>query len=374
VPDDRLAVPSETDPDGTAGRAEAAQRVRQWLADQGVPEAEIERAEGSGSLTLLVVDQLVMPGQPRYTADDVSRLSGVERPRAERLWRAMGFPDVRDDDVTFYDADLEAIQEFTGRLRSLWTPSYQDVYATRVVSSAMSRIAEVSTDELVATVDALRSEGVSDPEIACTCLDMLDVDAIERALGYVYRRQLRAALWRRLSDTRSPGSETVLTVGFVDLVRFTALTEQVAEDQLQRLVDRFEELAHEAVTQHNGRVVKMIGDAVMFVADSPVAALEVATELVDVYASDELLPPARAGLAYGPVLARGGDYFGPVINLASRIVDVARPKSVVVSDEMRAAVGDDERFSWRRLPAMRLKGIGSPPLWVLRRRRDHDDV
>jgi adenylate cyclase len=267
----------------------------------------------------------------------------------------MGFPDVPDDDVTFYDADLEAVQEFTGRVRSLWTPSYQDVYATRVVSSAMSRIAEVTTDGLVAAVDALRQEGVSDPEIAGACLDMLDVDAIERALGYVYRRQLRAALWRRLSDARSPGSETVLAVGFVDLVRFTALTEQVAEDQLQRLVDRFEELAHEAVTQHNGRVV------------------EVATELVDVYASDELLPPARAGLAFGPVLARGGDYFGPVINLASRIVDVARPKSVVVSEELRAAVGDDERFSWRRLPAMRLKGIGSPPLWVLRRRRDHDD-
>jgi adenylate cyclase len=74
-------------------------------------------------------------------------------------------------------------------------------------------------------------------------------------------------------------------------------------------------------------------------------------------------------LAWGPVLARGGDYFGPVVNLASRIVDVARPNTVVVSDELRKAVADDDRFEWKRLPTKRLKGVGSPPLWRLLRVR-----
>lgn len=352
------------------GEAAARARVRQFLLRCGVPEAEIDRAAESGSLTLLVLDQLVLPGQPRYSADDISRLSGVDRRNTNRLWRAMGFPDVADGQPVFYDADLEAVRSFVDQAKALWMPDEQGVYEARVVSSAMSRVAEVTTDQLVATVAQLRSSGVGDTEIASAVLELFDVDAIERELGYIYRRQLQAAIWRRLGESHSTGTEPLLSVGFVDLVRFAALTEQVAEDQLDRLVARFEDLAHETVTRHLGRVVKMIGDAVMFVADDPVAAVEAAAELVQIYEDDELLPPARAGLAHGPVLARGGDYFGPVVNLAARIVDVARPNTVVVSDELREAVAGDERFDWKRLPSKRLKGLGSPPLWRLRAVRE----
>jgi adenylate cyclase len=155
-------------------------------------------------------------------------------------------------------------------------------------------------------------------------------------------------------------------VGFVDLVRFTALTEQVAEDELTRVVSRFEELSHEVVVAHRGRVVKMIGDAVMYVSDDSTEAVLTATGLVEAYADDDLLPPARAGIASGPMLARGGDYFGPVVNLASRIVDVARPNSVVCSEEVHDSLAADDRFDWRRLPRMKLKGIGWTTLWRLR--------
>jgi adenylate cyclase len=344
--------------------------VRQVLAGQGLPEEEIDRAERSGSLTLMVLDQLVLPGQPHYDAADISRRSGVEREAARRLWRAMGFPDVPDGQPAFYDADLEAVKSFTGQVEELWTGSDEGIYQTRVVSSAMSRAAEVTTDQLIATITRLRAQGATDAEIASATLDLFDIETVIRELGYLYRRQLRAAIWRRLGVTQSPGAETVLSVGFVDLVRFTALTEQVDEGDLDRLVARFEDLAHETVTSHNGRVVKMIGDSVMFVADDPASAVAVAADLVEMYEADELLPPARAGLAWGPVLARGGDYFGPVVNLASRIVDVARPNSVVVSDELKAALADDERFEWRRLPPKRLKGIGIQPLWRLRRVRE----
>jgi adenylate cyclase len=357
-----MPVPDDGKPDPRTG-------VRDFLARSGVPQAEIDRAEQSGSLTLLVLDQLVLPGQPRYTADDISRLSGVEREKANRLWRAMGFPDVVDGEAAFYDADLHAVTSFVDQAQALWMPDERGVYEARVVSSAMSRVAEVTTDQLVATVGELRSGDVSDVDIANTVLDLFDVRAIEEELGYIFRRQLQAAIWRRLGESQSPGAETQQAVGFVDLVRFAALTERVADDELDRLVARFEEVAHETVTRHKGRVVKMIGDEVMFVADDPAAAVTAAAELVEEYEIDELLPPARAGLAWGPVLARGGDYFGPVVNLASRIVDVARPNTVVVSDELRKAVADDDRFEWKRLPTKRLKGVGSPPLWRLLRVR-----
>jgi len=88
-------------------------------------------------------------------------------------------------------------------------------------------------------------------------------------------------------------------------------------------------------------------------------------QLVDAYADDQLLPPARAGLAVGPVLARDGDYFGPVVNLAARIVDVARPSCVMVSDELRDTLGASEHFAFHRLPPKRLKGIGRVNLWAV---------
>ena len=93
------------------------------------------------------------------------------------------------------------------------------------------------------------------------------LDQFKELLWYMFRRQWRAALWRRLA--RPEGATPPLTVGFVDLVRFTAVTEQVADDELEHIVVRFEEVAHDAIAENDGRVVKMIGDAVMYAAERP---------------------------------------------------------------------------------------------------------
>jgi adenylate cyclase len=79
------------------------------------------------------------------------------------------------------------------------------------------------------------------------------------------------------------------------------------------------------------------------------------------------MPDVRVGLAMGPALAREGDYFGPTVNRASRIVNIAYAGSAVVSDEVHEALEGDERFGWKALRPRRLKGIGWTPLWVLTR-------
>jgi adenylate cyclase len=340
--------------------------IGQFLKERGVSDDEIVAAREAGTLPLLVADQLLLPGQPRYSRDDLARITGADPELMQRLWRAMGFPDLARDEVAFYDADLEALEQI---LQEPIGPGTRDdeVHQARVISSALSRIAEVGTDGLAASVWALREAGAKEDEIAELVFDTFNIDEAEKLLDYVFRRQLRAAVWRRLGLATARQDQSELGVGFVDLVRFTAITEDVPEDELDRLVSRFEEVSHEVVTVSGGRVVKMIGDAVMYVADDPANAVDVAVQLVDAYSQDDLLPPARAGLAYGPVLFRDGDYFGPVVNLASRIVDVARPRTVVASEELHQALADEERYTWRRLPPKRLKGIGYPPLWSLRR-------
>jgi adenylate cyclase len=185
---------------------------------------------------------------------------------------------------------------------------------------------------------------------------------------YIWRRHLAAAAQRQLyfgSDVTT-GTEA-LTVGFADMVGFTAISQQLDEHELAGVVDRFETVAYDTIAEYGGRVVKMIGDEVMYVTDTPASGAMIAMTLAEVYGDDEAMPDVRVGLATGPVLAREGDYFGPTVNLASRIVNIAYAGSAVVSDDIHEALEDDDRFGWKPLRPRRLKGIGWIPLWVLTR-------
>jgi adenylate cyclase len=163
------------------------------------------------------------------------------------------------------------------------------------------------------------------------------------------------------------GPGLTLSVLFADLVFFTALSQQLSEHALASVVSRFEELAYDVVAARGGRVAKMIGDEAMFVVDDVRQAADVALDLSAAYAEEEELSNVRVGLAYGRVLAREGDYFGPVVNLASRIVGIARPATVVVSDVVHDALADDGAFEWRPLRFRYLKDIGRVQLWVISR-------
>ena len=109
-----------------------------------------------------------------------------------------------------------------------------------------------------------------------------------------------------------------LVVGFADLVGFTALAQQVSDEELAEVVDQFERLAYDVVVAGGGRVVKMIGDEVMFLVEDPVAAAEIALGLADASRDAAELSDVRVGLALGPVLEREGDAYGATVNLASR--------------------------------------------------------
>ena len=130
------------------------------------------------------------------------------------------------------------------------------------------------------------------------------------------------------------------------------------------MLARFESLAWDAVTEAGGRVVKLIGDEAMFVCPSAAEAARGAIDIVRACAAGDL-PPARGGLALGPLLSRDGDYFGPAVNLASRLVDRADPGTVIADARFREELDDHAAFAAEQMPARTLKGIGSVPLWRL---------
>src|SRR5690606_25082835 len=187
-----------------------------------------------------------------------------------------------------------------------------------------------------------------------------------RGLAWAGRRHLRAAARRRLTLAEAGGGQLGV-VGFADMVGFTALSQQLTRDELAGVVDQFERLTFDVVTAHGGRVVKMIGDEVMFTVDAPRAAAEIALALVEGGRRDDQVSDMRVGLAYGPLIEREGDLYGPVVNLASRITAIAFPGTVVVDAGLREHLAGDPGYVLRTMRPRYLKDIGRVKLWVLRR-------
>ena len=146
---------------------------------------------------------------------------------------------------------------------------------------------------------------------------------------------------------------------------FTRVSGSLQDDEFAGLLSRFESLASDIVTEAGGRVVKLIGDEAMFVAPAAPGSARAALELV-VACKSNGLPTARAGLAVGPVLARGGDYFGRAVNLASRLVDTAPPGGVLADDQLADAIRQDTTIAHEPVGRQPIRGLGDVDVWQLR--------
>jgi adenylate cyclase len=340
-------------------------RMRALLESLGVSAEEIDRSAAEGNLPLLTVDRLLVAGTPRYTATEVAERSGMQLQLTARFWRALGFTDVTDDERHFTDADVEALTIAEHFLEQEVTDVEVALQMTRVIGLSMARVAEAE----VAASPLMRSDLDSD-EMADQFLRSLDVilPSMGRLLEYTWRRHLQAAFRRAMlafSRGELSGGTVEATIGFADLVGFTLLSQELSDEALAEVVSRFEDLAFDTVGALGGQVVKVIGDEVMFVVRDVGQAARIALRLADAYADDELLSDVRVGLASGSVLAMEGDYYGPVVNLASRIVNIAIPGTVLVSDEVHAGLEDDEQLAWKPLRPRTLKDVGRVQLWAL---------
>lgn len=305
----------------------------------------------------------MIPHDRRLTADQVAAESGVDLELAKRLRRAMGLPDVPDGEAAFFDADVEALKRAKILLERELVGTEQLLHMARNLGLAAARMAEAVvgawwerfTEEPVGAGDERL-----DPQFGAD-----RIEELERVIGYLFRRHLLDSVTRRLSAAEAPDTGAQVAVGFADLVGFTSLSEQLSDRETGELVERFEVLASDRVVLGEGRIVKMIGDEVMFAAE-PANVGEIALSLADTF-SDPDLPSVRVGVAAGTVVAQGGDLFGPVVNLAHRATMAARPGSVLISASLAEIVRADPRYRVNSIRPRRLKGLGVVPLYALRR-------
>ena len=311
---------------------------------------------------------------------DVSRGAEVSLLSARKFWHALGFPIVEDEDAMFTEADLMALKAVARLVRDQELDEATALAMTRAFARTADRLAVWQTQLMAEALAAPDTEAALDeadaravPDLSAaraSALKLADMaDELEPLLVYAWRRHLTAAISRMLADAdpQSSSEGVVRVVGFADLVNFTSLVRRMTERQLAVMVQRFEALATDVVTAHGGRVIKTVGDEVLFVHIEPSPAAAIALDLVDLMGEDELLPDVRVGMAFGPVLSRLGDVFGTTVNRASRLTSVAPGGGVLVDDALATALASLSGFQTTPQRRRTLRGIGQVTPSALRR-------
>jgi adenylate cyclase len=264
--------------------------------------------------------------------------------------------------VAYGEGDVVAVAAVAAALEAGLLDEETVFRMTRALGSTMARLADWQVSTLVEQVERDVGSGKASSRLeAAVELAEAAAPGWEQLMKYAWRRHLAAAAARMeaLGAADAELLSTTMTVGFADLSRFTSLSNGLDDNSLGALVENFETRCADIVTAHGGRVIKTLGDAVLFVTANPREGTRIA--------SRPELPNICVGLATGSVISRLGDVFGPPVNLAARLSHVARSNRVLVDD--KTAAGLDGEFDTRTLPPRPLRGFGNvSPITVSERR------
>jgi adenylate cyclase len=338
-----------------------------------------ERPVGEQEMSSIgTITEGLLAGEGRYTRSQVADQVGLPLDEVRRLWRSVGFAEVADDQRVFTSADVTVLKDVAELVNAGIVDFDATVVLARPFGQLLSRLAAVQTSLLSNVLgrriaagevadDPQAPERMAEQAVRIT-RELLPV--FERATLYVWRRHLAVEAGRALLPATDPviKKDELAAVGFIDIDGFTRLSRALNTDELAAVLEQFETVVLDTALAHGGRVIKSLGDEVMFFAGDAASAAQIAVTAVDQIATDDRAPSVHAGLAWGPVLNRGGDMFGDVVNIASRVTSLADSGTIRVDQAMADALDGHPQFhvaqrqstdvrGYRRLRSYRLSAI-----------------
>jgi adenylate cyclase len=356
-----------------------ARKARVRLLDKlhadGVALEALRAAVEEDRLVLLPIE-LALMSPAQYTLAELAERGGLTVEQTERRLRALGvsIPDDRDTQA-FSDDEVEAVRRAATYIET-GMDADEARAVTHLLSGLMARAAEpvrrLFAETFLQPGDREDDLGLRYGEMAAALRPLVAED-----LDYLLRMHMRdlaradaLGLAERTSGTLPATFE--VAVAFADIVGFTALGEELPTEDLSGIAERLEQLADEHV-RPPVRIVKTIGDAVMLVSREPAPLVEVMVAVMEAAEAAEDLPSLRTGIAHGRAVARLGDWYGPAVNLAARLTGRARPDSILTTNALRDALGDDASgYAFSEAGLKRFKGI-TDPVPVLRLRREEPE-
>jgi adenylate cyclase len=342
-----------------AGIANARERAAliEYLDGLGFTAEEMVEAERQGRLFGLAGDVLQGPGRPIHSLRTAADALGTSVDEVATAWAVMGLRISDPEALALSQADVDGLQTWVA-IKALVGDDAALAFL-RVLGNAMARVAEAGgTMARIAQPDLLVTH--SGDELT-TAKAYRAVTEITHRFGVlidtVFRQHIVSARTHFEGVITDASASVTCGIGFADLTGFTTLTQILTPTELLDLLVEFGGTVSDLVHADGGRVVKFIGDEVMWVTSTPELLVKVAMDLVEHSRAREAGLQVRAGLGYGSVLAIGGDYFGNPVNLAARLVGAAAPGQILASNDVR-----DELAAWQAIPQepLILKGFDSP--------------
>jgi class 3 adenylate cyclase len=348
---------------GIASPRERADLLK-YLGELGFTVEEMVEAEQRGRLFGLAGDVLQWSGRPIYTMATAAEQLGLSPGEVAHAWGLLGLTVAGPDVPALSQADVDALATWVALKTVVGEGGAHGML--RVLGASMARLAEAESTVIRAGMPDIQMTHTHD-ELATAQAYRAIAEFIPRIgalIDIVHRHHLTGARAHFEGVLRDTSASVVCGIGFADLSGFTALTQALTPAQLSTLLNEFAGTVSDVVHADGGRVVKFIGDEVMWVSGSPERLVQAAVDLVDHPKAREEGLQVRAGLAYGTVLAINGDYFGSPVNLAARLVAAAAPCQILASSELH-----DELPDWPAIAhgPLTLKGFDAPvPAFELR--------
>ena len=321
---------------GAPGAADRLALLEYLEAAGGTVEQMVE-FEALGRLPSLAGLLRRRRGRTLLTPRAVAEQGRFDLEAMAAVWRASGFPAFDPDEPLLTPADVDTFRAFVDGTELFGEDAL--LQFTRVMGAALASIADAAMASFgLNLVASLAESGASELEYARATANATGalLEGVPQAMATMFLHHVETAVQRFTMTRTGPGAEVAqLAVGFLDLEGSTSLMQQLSARDAGVAISDFEGRAAAEIAERGGRLVKTLGDEVMFVTTDAAAACEVALELCDYVTAHPVLLGLRGGLAAGECVRGYGDYYGPVVTVAARAVKRAAPGTVLVTREVR---------------------------------------
>ena len=348
------------DPGVAADGLAIRKAVVEYLVSLGATTDQLVRANDDNLVSELAAELVIGQGDV-LTLTEVAERAGITPEIAQVVYRALGLSTAGLDEPKFGDADVQLLNDVLSLPGSVGYGVDEMGETLRVFGSMLGRMADAAVAVYRQGAEQRLSEsGADELERAHAYAEAAQAGInVPVMVGVMLRHHVMESLQRQRSAVREGGdpASVTMSVGFVDLAGFTPLSASLETSELVSLVSNFENRSIDIVNRHGGQVVKHLGDEIMFVAADEADGCRIALDLRDAFSDAEIQP--HGGLASGDLVMRRGDYYGPIVNLASRLVEHAIRGEILVTEAVAVAV-DDPEIGFVAAGRRELRGFAEP--------------